>query len=361
MDIRVFDLEDLESHMQAIHSGAEQVSPLSPLRLRSYLTNPRAKPSDAVLFELRQKDRLVAYRTLLPDLYRDSGGNFRRFAWLSGNWVDPAFRRKGYSTRLLREADSRWEGRLMYTNYAPASKAVYDHTGQFPVLQERPGKRFYLRAAAEDLLGDRLGSRALLRFGDQAVNLLLERKLGKYAAVDPEDCRIEKVTRLGGKHKDLVDSMLETSLFGRNSEVFNWILEYPWVEEGSREKTNYHFSYRSDRFENILLAFTHKNQSRGLLWMVVHNRALTVPYLFAQSESLLPLMAEKVVQTMISQQSAYATIRHKALATQLELHNNLFLNMRKMPQLIFAHKNIEMQVPRDRDMQDGDGDVVFTG
>ena len=57
-----------------------------------------------------------------------------RFAWLSGNCVDPEFRRKGFSTRLLQQAEALWDGRLMYTNYAPASKAVYDRTGQFPLL-----------------------------------------------------------------------------------------------------------------------------------------------------------------------------------------------------------------------------------
>jgi len=361
MDVRVFTLEELESHIQDIHSNTKQVSPLSPLRLQSYLKNPRARQSDPVLFELRQKDQLVAYRSLLPDHFYDLEANPQRFAWLSGNWVDPAFRRKGYSTRLLREVEARWEGNLMYTNYAPASKAVYDQTGQFPVLLERKGKRFYLRAAAEELLGDRLGSRALLRFGDQTLNLLRERKLGKYASEDAEDCRIEKVERLSGEQKDLVDSMLKSSLFGRDSELLNWILDYPWVTEGPVENPNYHFSYRSDRFENILLAFTLADQSRGLLWMVLHKRALTVPYLFAESDLLLPLMARMVIRTMISQKCAYTTIRHAALASQLELHKDLFLSIRNMPQLIFAHKKIEKQVLRDREIQDGDGDVVFTG
>jgi len=40
MEVRVYTLEDLESHIQAIHSNGNTVIPLSPLRLQSYLKIP---------------------------------------------------------------------------------------------------------------------------------------------------------------------------------------------------------------------------------------------------------------------------------------------------------------------------------
>ena len=123
MDIRVYTLDELESHIQRTYSNPEEMIPLSPLRLNSYLRNPRAEKTDPVLFELWLNERPVAYRTVLPDLLFDLEGNSSRFAWLSGNWVDPEFRRKGLSTKLLQRAEALWDGRLFYTNYAPASKA----------------------------------------------------------------------------------------------------------------------------------------------------------------------------------------------------------------------------------------------
>ncbi|MEN8201051.1 MAG: GNAT family N-acetyltransferase [Bacteroidota bacterium] len=361
MDIRVYTLEELEAHIQAINSHGDLLSPLSPLRLLSYLNNPRAKPGDPVLFELRLKEKLVAYRSLLPDSYFDPQGNAHRFAWLSGNWVDPELRRKGLSTLLLQEVDTRWEGRLMYTNYAPASKAVYDRTDLFPLLVERKGKRFYLRAAAEELLGERLGSRQLLRFGDHAANLLLERKLRKFEPVDKDRCRIEQLSGLDHENGDLINRLQKPSLFRRDVEIFNWILNYPWVTEDTRDELDYHFSYQSERFENILLAFTLPDQSRGLLWLVMHNQAMSVPYLWTESDLLYPFMARTVIHYMISKDCAYTTIRHAALTAQLSLHKKLFLSVREIPQLIFAHKAMRKQVPCDREIQDGDGDVVFTG
>lgn len=361
MDVRVYSLEELEKHIQAIHSDGNQPSPLSPLRLQSYLNNPRARSSDPVLFELRIKNKLVAYRTLLPDTFFDARGNSHSFAWLSGNWVDPEYRRKGYSTRLLREAETGWEGRLMYTNYAPASKAVYDRRGKFPVLFERKGKRFYLRAAAEDLLAERLGARGLLRIGDQAVNRLREKKLQAFEGLDGDLCHLEKVASLNGAARDLVNRMQEGSLFRRDAEVFDWILAYPWLTEDTREALNYHFSYRAEQFENILLSFTLPDGSRGMLWMLLNNQALNVPYVFAESDLLYPCMARTLIQYMVSRNCAFTTIRHADLAEQLARFKKLFIHIRDMPQLIFAHTSIEKQVPRDREIQDGDGDVVFTG
>lgn len=361
MDVSVYSLEELEKHIQAIHSNGNQPSPLSPLRLQSYLNNPRAGSSDPVLFELHIKDKLVAYRTLLPDVYYDRQGSPRPFAWLSGNWVDPEYRRKGYSTRLLREVESRWDGRLMYTNYAPASKAVYDRTGNFPLLLERRGKRFYLRAAAEELLGDRLGGRGILRIGDQTINRLREKKLQGFEKVDGDLCRAEKVTSLKGEWKDLILRLQKGSLFQRDVDVFNWILAYPWVTEAKSDPLNYHFSYQSQRFENSLLSFTLPDRSKGLLWMILHNQALSVPYVFAESDLLYSFMARTLIHYMISRNCAYTTIRHPALAAQLTTHKKLFISIRDMPQLIFAHKALDKQIPGEREIQDGDGDVVFTG
>lgn len=360
MELRVYSLNELESHILADFPNPEHPCPLSPLRLQSYLKNPRAEQNDPVLFELWQKDRLVAYRSLLPDCYFDPHGNPQRFAWLSGNWVDPEFRRRGFSTKLLQEVEARWESRLMYTNYAPASKAVYDRTGHFPLLLEKNGKRFYLRAAAEELLGDRLGGQELLRFGDHAVNMLLERKLRKFESKNENLCRIERVTILDQGIREMIKRRQEQSLFRRDGDVFNWILDFPWVREEKKDTQDYHFSYKSDRFENLLLVFTLPDGSKGLLWLLLHNQALSVPYLFAESDLLYPVMARSLIQTMIAKNSAYTTIRHPLLAGHLSAHKNLFLSIRNMPQLIFAHKKIIQQVPRDMEIQDGDGDVVFT-
>ncbi len=361
MDIRVYTLEELESHFQSTYSNPEKLTPLSPLRLNSYLKNPRAEKSDSVLIELWQDKRLIAYRTLLPDLFFDLQGNLRRFAWLSGNWVDPEFRRKGLSTKLLQRAEALWKGSLMYTNYAPASKAVYDQTGQFPLLVKRDGLRFYLRAAAEDLLGERLGARQLLRLGDLSVNKLREHGLGRFKAVENRECKVERVSALNQVLEELIIRVQKSSLFQRTADEFNWALQHPWLTEDYGASLNYHFSYQATRFENMLFKFTLPDQSIGLLWLVIHNRSMSAPYVFCESDQIYPFMARTLTHQMISSDCAHTTIRNPKLTKALMAFKNRFLYIRPMPQLVFAHRTITDQIPGDMKIQDGDGDVVFTG
>ena len=361
MDIRVYTLDELESHIQNTYSNPEKVTPLSPLRLNSYLRNPRAEKTDPVLFELRLNERLIAYRTVLPDLLFDLQGNSRRFAWLSGNWVDPEFRRKGLSTKLLQRAEALWDGSLIYTNYAPASKAVYDRTGQFPLLVNRDGKRFYLRAATEDLLGERLGARELLRLGDKTVNLIREQKLKSFKPVENQECKVERVSTLNPDLEELIHRVQEKSLFRRTPEVFNWVLQHPWLTEDNRAPLNYHFSYQAHRFENILFKFTLPDLSIGFLWLVIHNRSMSAPYVFCDSDQIYPFMARTLTHQMISSGCTHTTIRNPHLIEALMAFKSSFLLIRPMPQLLFAHRKMTDQIPGNMEIQDGDGDVVFTG
>ncbi len=362
MDLKSYTLEELEQYLRPLFSDPETILPVSPLRLDSYLKNPRAERSDPVLFEMHLKGEMVAYRTLLPDSLYDREGHPRRFAWLSGNWVRPDMRRRGISTRLLEMAEEQWEGRLMYTNYAPDSKALYDQTGRFRVIANREGKRFYLRSATEELLGKRLGSSKLLRTADQLINQLRELSLGRFKFQNQVPCHMEPIKGFDAKLWEMVDTLQQQSLFRRDREIFRWALENPWITQQESDPLHYHFSYRANRFENIIYHFNHPNGgSHGILWMLLHNNVLSVPYLFTENEKLHTCMTETIVRTMIDYGCTHTTIRNPELLQNMVTFNKIFLSVRKMPQLIFAHDNLASLLPDHPVIHDGDGDVMFTG
>lgn len=362
MDLHSHTLEELETHVTPSFSGNGDTVSVSPLRLNSYLNNPRAEATDPVLLEMHHEGRLVAYRTLVPDLFIDKHGTPQRFAWLSGNYVDPDFRRQGLSTRLLQTAEALWDGNLLYTNYAPTSKAVYDRTGQFPTFAKREGKRFYLRSASKELLGERLGNKDLLATGDQMINRLRESKLQKFQEIDGTLCKIERITSLDPMLIQMIESSQKFSLFQRDESAFSWILNYPWVTEIGVIPIKYHFTYHADNFQHLLIKFTMpRDEGLGLLWLTVHNQKLSAPYLFENNNKLYASMARTLIHTMISKNCAYATIRNPILLQHLMEHRKWFLSIRNMPQLLFAHKTIGGQIPEDKIIHDGDGDVVFTG
>ena len=362
MDLKSYTLEELEPHLRPLFSDAEYTVPLSPLRLTSYLKNPRAEATDAVLFELRQEGELLAYRTLLPDCFFDRDGLPNRFAWLSGNWVRPDKRRQGLSTRLLEIAEEHWQGRLMYTNYAPASKALYDHTGRFAVMANREGKRFYLRSATEELLGKRLGSGKLLHFADQVVNQLRGGNVEKFKLREQGSCMVERIPNFDGSYSEIVNIIQKENLFRRDSHIFNWALENPWVTQKTSPALLYQFSYQARRFENILYHFRCNDTGKeALVWIVLHNRVLSVPYFFAEENHMHPCMARTILLTMIDSDCTHTTLRNPELIKSLSQFKRIFLSTRKMPQLIFAHEKLQDLLPEKPVFQDGDGDVVFTG
>jgi len=360
--VKMYSLEELESHLESTLSRPLETQPVSPLRLASYLNNPRADPSDVVLIEMRQAGKLLAYRTLLPDHMISSHGHKVRFAWLSGNWVHPGFRRKGLSTRLLESAQKAWEGRLMYTNYAPASKAVYDRSKSFREAFFREGKRFYLRADTEKFLGQRMGGKRIFRAFDGLLNQTRKGKLERLSQDMSPGCSIEQVDKLDKELRDLISTFQKGALFQRDAEIFNWALTFPWITDKEAPPINYHFSYQAGKFENLLFRFRQADTgSTGLLWMVLHNRVLSAPYVFAEDGSLFPYMAECILQTMIANGSTHATLRNPELTLGLQQNRRHFLMVRNMPQRIFTHVQLAGHIPEDKSIHDGDGDVMFTG
>jgi len=362
MELFTYTLEELKPYLYTLYSSPESLVPVSPLRLASYLKNPRAELSDPVLFEMRQEGKVIAYRTLLPDCLFDREHKSQRFAWLSGNWVHPDFRRRGISSRLLEHAEEQWDGRLMYTNYAPESKALYDHTGRYRLIANREGKRFYLRSASEDILSPRVGFRKFFKTADRLMNRLRENRLMKFSIPEKNHCRVSSVDGFVAQLSELVKKLQQDALFRRDREIFQWALEYPWVTELECDPVNYHFSYRANRFENTIYQMTlPESDSQGVLWILIHNNILSVPYLFARDKTLHGCMAETIVQTMIEKCCTHTTIRNPELTKQLMKYKKLFLSIRNMPQLIFAHEDLAAKIPDNPLIHDGDGDVMFTG
>lgn len=362
MELRSYTLEELEPYLYTLYSKPESLVPVSPLRLQSYLKNPRAKLSDTVLFEMREKGVVVAYRTLLPDCFYDDEDHPHRFAWLSGTWVKPELRRQGISTRLLEMAEEAWEGQLMYTNYAPEAKALFDRTGRFKMLAYREGKRFYLRSALADLLGKRLGNNSLYTTADLLVNGFRKRKLERFRFPMDGECSRTQVDGFVAQLSGLVSKLQKDALFRRDREIFEWALEYPWVSEQACDPVSYHFSYKASRFENIIYQVSHADSGKqGILWLLLHNKVLSVPYLFAGDKHVYSCMSEVVVRTMIEQGCTHMTIRNRALLESLMAYKEIFLSVRNMPQLIFTHQSMIGLIPEKPLIHDGDGDVMFTG
>ena len=99
-EIEKIRLKELAGFVESETFQQLEIVPVTPGRVKSYLNNPAAKPDDVVLYLVFKNKKLVAFRSLFAGVVFN-GKEQIRFAWCSGNWVHPDFRRKGFAQLLL--------------------------------------------------------------------------------------------------------------------------------------------------------------------------------------------------------------------------------------------------------------------
>ena len=187
---------------------------------------PRCSPSDVVLYLAYLDGKLVGYRTILPD-FITRGNESVKVGWLSGNWVDPNLRRQGIATELLQSAMPDWNNRLLFTNYAEESKAVYDKSGSFARAFTLDGYRIYIRPClAEVLAKSRLFSafKPLWQFSD-ALFKIFNPVCYTYTHCWDEVFSMNTKNLTRGC-KTVYEANLTNTQRGK-AEI-RWILSYPW-------------------------------------------------------------------------------------------------------------------------------------
>ena len=346
--------------------------PVSKHRAQSWIQNPRLKAEDIVMYLAFEGENMVAYRCILPDRHRDI-----RFGWLSGNWVRPDRRRMGLASQLFEEAYGDWAHQLMYTNYAPESKAVYDKATRFELYKERPGIRYYQRSSSAILLGNRRTiyrrSRPLLSLADGILNTAQDVRI-----------RIKKETLAGLKIEEsdspdyIAADFLEKSQAAgfsiRTQEDFDWIISNPWVLETPERDSRYFFSSHSPRFRNICVKIMNtEGEITGFLWIVINGEKMTIPYIAISQASEMKKVSSIEAETRETNEALSRILNYylqsnriSYLTTYQSRVTNIFqpgplLGTRKMTQNYFATLDLLKQLPDPQSVQfqDGDGDVVF--
>lgn len=357
MRIEKYNAARLKEFMDSEQYRDMLIVPVSPHRAESWLNNPRLEPGDNIMYLGFEGEELIAYRCILPDRHGDI-----RFGWLSGNWVRQDMRRKGLASRLFEEAYTDWGHQLMYTNYAPESKAVYDKSGRFELYRENPGVRYYQRSTMAGLLGNRgklyKRSRPLLSLSDRILNSIQQLRIGIQSST-PGDVDYEEKNTVDFNVIDFLEENHGTGFSLRGPEDFNWITSWPWVRPGSDKDHRYYFSSVSSRFKNICVSMKDgKGSLNGFLWIVINGEKMSLPYAVFKPEASENI-SKVLNHYMQSNNIAYFTCYQSSV-------NEIFspgpiLNSREMVQNYYVSRDLKKQLPNPDavSFQDGDGDVVF--
>jgi len=366
--IKKIALKELQQFIRSSMFKKFVNTPISLQRLASYRANPRAtNQEDHVLYMAFKNDELIGYRTLLIDAFFEEDKPIK-FAWLSGSWVHPKYRRQGVSTRIFNDIYKDWEGRLMYTNYAVASKKLYDKTQQFTHAFPLLGTRYYTRFCSATLLPQKSlffkRIRPLLSVTDAFFNLFLSLKPTAYKKNVAQNTYVKKNKELTKEALTFLAKFKTSELFKRDATIFNWIHQYPWIESTKSAKEaakKYYFSLYAKQFSSSFHTFyTAENTVEAVLLVTIKDGALKIPYAYLNPTSI-KRVAAFIIKISKKEKVKHLTIFNKALRKELE-KTNFYLAKKSFEQHFFVSKKLLENHPSilDKKVQTGDGDVVFT-
>ena len=364
MTIKKISLNNIIEFIHSKEYKNFENKPISHARALSYVNNPHANKTDVVLFLALMQNELVGYRTVFADVFYEENQKIK-FAWLSGSWTHPNHRRKKISTLLFKEVAKEWDNKLMYSNYAVASKLVYDKTNQFKTIKALKGKRYYRRFCFADLLPNKhiifKKVKFILKGIDSFLNTFLILK--KQRIIDLSNVEIQKITDWNTLEiQEFLIPFKKEELFKRNIQTLKWITDYPWIKTDSQTaqfSKKYYFSSYAKIFENTFYSIKKGTEIIAIIHISIRDKQLKVSYFYGLEESIKPSV-QFIIQQCKQHKINYLTIYNSKINT--ELNNYKFLFKKDFIQKFIATKTLISKHPKiyNNKIQSGDGDTIFT-
>lgn len=363
IDIKRVKISELNALISASDYPQWEVIPISRHRAKSYISNPRASANDTVLYLAYMEEKLVGYRTILPDEIH-SNGEAIKVGWLSGNWVDPKLRRQGIATTLFDTAFSDWGEKLLYTNYALESKAVYDKTSRFHLLESLKGGRFYLRPCLAKILPAKGYLFKALKPIWFTLDFLLSifnpfPLLGK--VIRTREISIEYISKPDEEVKALLTQALAKTPTARAGRELEWIFNHPWLVSsplGDRIGARYFFSSSPKSFHQSLLKVYRQNELIGFMMLNNKDGFLSTPYVVHEDKDAI-IFAKILLKQALAMGCNRVTTYHSILAKAMKrIFPFRVTSITQQRNFYATHRTKEMMT-EGYTFCEGDGDCAF--
>ena len=358
-------LKDLEHFSESKLFLESKIVALSKNRILSYMNNPRAENNDTILYLAVIEKEIIAFRSLLPDFMLIKSKKIR-FAWFSGSWVDERHRRKGVSTALMDEAFNDWEEKLLYTNYAPASKSLYDKSKRFTLLIEKTGIRLYFKVKLSELLPPKntwfRRTKPLLKATDYLSNFI---SVIYMSFIKDRKSLFNKNISISDRPTVEQYEFIEhhnKSIFGRGKDEYKWIFNYPWITTYNNETRPYPFSHYAKSFFYKTLTAYNGNEIIGIAVIKVRDDKLDVPVFISLNTETSKALTRSIINICYSNDVSTLTCFHENFINSINDIKHIALFRKKMKQKYYISKSMKNNYITSTIIHtiDGDGDYIFT-
>jgi len=366
MRIEKYCVKDLMDLIESDFYKKTEDLPISQHRAISHFHNPHAHPDDEVLYLLFKEDKLIAYRLLLPDTVYINNQPMH-MTWLSCMWVHHTERRKGHAQKLSNMALDWWKGKIMYTNFAPESHALYQSLNSFQSLQKYEGIRGYVRLNLATLIPQRKASlkifTPIFKLTDFVFNIFNDLRLKLFKSKSDASIKVIYENQIDETTFDFIKPFQQNEFMRRDRQTLNWILKYPWMIEmdtPDEAAKKYYFSSVAKRFEQPVLKIFRAEKLIGVLILTIRNDTLKIAYAYFHEEHTA-IIADVLRKVIIDKKISTLTTFYPLLRKYFQNNKSPFLFIRPQFSQYMYGKGFPKEILSQLyHFQDGDGDVAFT-
>ena len=339
--------------------------PITELRAISQFHNPRANASDVALIIAYENQNLIGLVGLFPNLINGQAGQtaYSNSCW----WAHPK-KGKQLAIPLFLKAFALCSQRMFMTDCTPHTKSILEKTNWFEFPNTNPGTRGFMKFNLHEIIPVKLPSTRkltpLLKLIDQMFNFVLSpyRKVVSFR-FNQNILTVEQPTSLNEELYTFIDNHSQNEFSRRSGKELEWIMQFPWIKTKNDDQPTtsikYPFSYIVESFEQYFIKITSSDLTIGLLFISVRDGHMKVPYAYFNEKDAHKILKVIYQQTMLKKVITL-TVFCPQLVDVMDSVPHPFIFRKKIKRLMAISKQLSDLYQKYPQMQDGDGDVVFT-
>ena len=297
-ELKLYTIKDLRDWLEYKHPTeglSEQV--IAPSRAWAIIHNPYVKDNDAIVAAIFEEGEIAAFTAAFPDML-----DGKRIWWASTLYCYPQFAGRGYGMIVVGSLMEAHEPELTYDRWGEsATLEIFNHFG----YQTTYTPRFHL----SDGKIDTSSLKGKLAYCAQA----LKKCLHPWPRASKADYTLQYASTIDDEAYAFMKANRGTDLWLREQEMLNWIVSYPFVKAGKKEKECF-FGSDAKIYEYKVVKVYSSEQLIGVCILRVTDDALAVVYIYYDEERKDIVFASIVDQIIALHPKSFVTENSDLLA-----------------------------------------------
>lgn len=276
-ELKLFTVKDLRCWLyfnQQIEGLEESI--ISRQRANAIIHNPYVLDDDPVVSGVYEVGENVAYTAAFPDVVSE-----KRIWWFTTLWCNPAFRGKGYGLLAVGALAEKYGEDCVFDLWgAPETIAIFNYLGlastMIPEYHLRNKK--YSLDTIKGCIAFSL-HKTIMRFNSRDNRWKKELSSIPYV--------LEYIDFVDAETYAFILNHSENNLFRRTSEMLNWILQYPFIQQCLiKERVKGKESFRDVSYKYRLsgIKVLYENRLIGFFILRESDSGMDIKYLYYENQ-----------------------------------------------------------------------------